>query len=167
MTAGRSSEDETMGEIRDRWALDIGRLLLAFGEIEYATLECLKLFPRDAIFESVAAMPLARRIALINCILVGRKDLEDQTAEILRLLRRAEELLIVRNTVAHNSFVFEFHQGSSEDDLRMVDALVNAKGNRRFTHHEIAAAALNAHEVALALIESHAALYRYFAPAKP
>jgi len=153
-----------MGAMRDRWALEVGRVLLAFGEIEHQTHECLRQFPRDTIYDSVATMPLARRLALIRNILEGRARVSDKVLDFIKLLKRAEDLLVVRNAVAHNPYVLAFYGDGG--DLRMTDELATVKGNRRFTFEEIAAAASEAHVVSLALVEQFCAIYHQFSPAR-
>lgn len=160
-------EDETMGAMHDRWALAVGRLLLAFGEIEHTTDECLSLFPRDSIFEAIAGMPLSRRLALVRGILVGRHDLAQEIAPLTNILDRVENLVTLRNTVAHNPMVMAFYKMDEAGDLRIADELPSKKGNRRYTYQDIANAAAAAQSISLDMIETYYSLYNAFARDKP
>ena len=155
--------DETMGQMRDRWALAVGRLLLAFGEIEHTTDACLRLFPQDDIFVSVVDLPLNKRLKLVRAILSSRQDLKKQTVGLVATLQRIEALINVRNTVAHNPLVMAFYKEADSEELRLADELPSKKGVHRFTHKQIADAAAEAESASVSMIEQFYVLSKHFA----
>jgi hypothetical protein len=153
--------DETMREITDRWSLAIGRFLVAFGEIERMTLEFLRVFPRDPIFESTAHLPLGRRIALVRDIVEGRTDLARHGEAFLQLLKHAEQLLPLRNVVAHNPFVFGVYEQPGSEGIRLRDELVSFRNeSRRYSFPEIRDSADEAHSIAMDLVSAFYELQR-------
>ena len=156
-------KEETMAQLMDRWSMAVGRLLLAFGEIEHTTDASLRLFPRDPISDSLVELPLARRLRLVRSVLVGRKDLSNETAVLLRCIDQIVALLTIRNTVAHNPLVMAFYEVEGEEDHRMADELASKKGNQRFTYDQIAKAADDARSLSQAMLEEYYPLHKHFA----
>jgi hypothetical protein len=147
--------NETLDQIRTRWALEVGRLLLAFGDIEWVTLECLRTLPREPLFESLATLPLARRIALLRSILSSRPNLGEAGQRLLRLLTRAGELSKTRNLIAHNPLGFIFYHGESTGRSHMFDQISTSKSpNHTLSFDEISSAAKDAEALSSALSEA-------------
>jgi hypothetical protein len=78
--------DETQKEHRDRWALEIGRFVMAFGSIEATTYTALRRLPRDPIGQPLidANLGLQQRIELLIAIADGRGLGWVPFAEVLR-----------------------------------------------------------------------------------
>jgi hypothetical protein len=87
-------------DLSHQWAIEIGRVFIAFGSIEYITHECLRTVPRDAIYEATNKMLLAPRIDLLLALLASLR--EAKAIRLALLLRRAKELAEHRNLIAHN-----------------------------------------------------------------
>ncbi len=147
--------NETLGEIRNRWALAVGRLILAFGDIEWVSLQCLHALPRDSVYGSLATLPLGRRIALLCEILGARPDLGEAAETLSDLFGRAEELSRVRNLVAHNPTAFGVYHDESTGRIHLVDEISSSKNpNRALTYEELSSAASEAESLASALSEA-------------
>ncbi len=112
---------------RDKWAEYIGKTMLCFGDIEFITFECLINFSRDNIFQSTSKMNLNPRIDLIINIIQSRFT-QDESAELIKLLKEAKELAEKRNLIAHNPLSFEIYEdemGKISEFKEVINSLKN------------------------------------------
>jgi hypothetical protein len=67
---GLTPEESAEREDRERWAMVFGRVIVAFGQIEWATDHGLRAFPREKIFPAIGrTAPVPRRA---EALLEGR-----------------------------------------------------------------------------------------------
>ncbi|MFW5426627.1 MAG: hypothetical protein ACKE8R_05200 [Methylophagaceae bacterium] len=113
----------------EEWKKYVGAIILGFGDIELITLKCLKTFPKDNIYNSVATLPLGRRIDLILNILSIRNE-EPDIGDILKHLRRVKELSKYRNLLAHNPLmanVYEHQESNKIVVKNLISSIRNGK----------------------------------------
>ena len=89
-------------KMNEQWSKAVGRAILAFGNIEWVTYQCLGLFPSDRIFESVVSLKFSSRVDLIVEILSGKNLPKKLFNKTKRLFKRAKDAAEVRNVLAHN-----------------------------------------------------------------
>ena len=107
-------------DLSHQWAIEIGRVFIAFGSIEYITHQCLRNVPRDAIYEATKKMLLAPRIDLLVALL---KPLpEGKAIRLALLLRKAKELAEHRNLIAHNPLVLDLY-ASEEGETTIRESI--------------------------------------------
>lgn len=112
-------EDADNSELgsREGWQQEIGRFLLAFGQIEWATYRLLIDLPTERIFETVCETRLSYRIRLILQIASQRNLPENLVARLEKTLSRVRELSGPRNTIAHNPIYWKLVDSELGVDL--------------------------------------------------
>jgi hypothetical protein len=100
-------DTDTLEQARDKWAMEVGRSVLALGTIEGLTYVLLRWCPRDPIYQTVvsANLGLATRIDLLVAIAEARSG--KRWTAVSALLRQAKGLLHQRNLIAHNGLGFD------------------------------------------------------------
>lgn len=147
--------DETLGALLDRWALPIGRLVLALGEIEHVTLDFLRTFdlPRGS---APTTTPLRQRLSKMRSIIARRSDIATAAPRLGALLDRIEELIEKRNIVAHNPVVFGVYTSPDTDELHLVDELVDQReAGTGLRFEALSELARDAHSIAMAFAEAY------------
>jgi hypothetical protein len=112
---------------RDKWAEYIGKTMLCFGDIEFITFECLINFSRDNIFQSTSKMNLNPRIDLIINIIKSRFN-DDESSELIMLLKETKNLADKRNLIAHNPLSFDIYEdemGKISEFTEVINSLKN------------------------------------------
>jgi hypothetical protein len=96
--------------LRDKWSLQIGRFMVAFGGIEQVIHAALNALPHDPIGQAATQMFLGPRIDLLLAVLNGRhgKDWRNFAA----LLKKAKRLAEERNLIAHNPLGLEYYKNA-------------------------------------------------------
>jgi hypothetical protein len=114
-------DSDTLEEARDKWAMEVGRSVLALGTIEGLTYVLLRWCPNEPIYQAVvcANLGLATRIEFLMAIAEGR--CEQQWSTVSALLRKAKGLLHQRNLIAHNGLGFDiFIDATGEVSVEQV-----------------------------------------------
>jgi hypothetical protein len=124
-----------MDEMRNVWSLEIGKVFLAFGDVEYLTRCCLNVLPRDRIFDTTCNLRLAQRIDLILEILASRTD--GERSNLRKLFLRAKALNEKRNFLAHNPLVFEFYEHSDGNHIVMETIVSLKKPDKKMSLDEV------------------------------
>ena len=112
------SFEEEITDMETKWCLAIGRLLVAFGKIEWFTYFLLCELPSEDIFDSVCSLSFSKRRGLIEQLAEQRITDSGLKAAILGLLKDAEKYSKIRNTVAHNPIELSLFDSSEGIDLR-------------------------------------------------
>jgi hypothetical protein len=101
--------DETFEEQRNKWAVEIGRFVLAFGSIETLTYSALRHCPRDPIGQPLidANLGLQPRIDLLIALAASR-GLVPWVA-FVEVLREIKQLASKRNLIAHNGVGYDVY----------------------------------------------------------
>ena len=110
------------------WEAHVGRVIVRFGEIEYITVKCLEVLPRDRIAASTARMPFAQRASLLLEILEGRGTSSEHIEGLQRALTQARQLAEKRNLIAHNPVMLEIYTNEDETQARTQFAIASARG---------------------------------------
>ena len=93
------------------WSSSIGRLMMAFGEIEAVTQLFLYKFPRDAIFETTARLNFGVRTRLVADVVENHPDIETKSkTEFVGLLKEARRLSDTRNIIAHSPLMMRYYE---------------------------------------------------------
>lgn len=100
---------------REEWAVDVGRLLVAFGSIESTTRMCIRKLCTEVVAKHTVKMALGERLRFVSD-LVGQHD-GDKAAigSFQAAVQDAQRLSKLRNLVAHNPLclmVFQAEDGS-------------------------------------------------------
>jgi hypothetical protein len=80
----------------------LGRAVWIFSAIESATYDYLKQLSREPLHELMADQLFRARIKLATQLVVRIEGFDDEKAQALQCLKRAEELAKTRNAIAHN-----------------------------------------------------------------
>lgn len=119
-----------------KWAVEVGRFMLAFGDIEHTAIACLCAIPADAFGKVTASMSLGVRLDLLAAILEG-KDSPDYR-KLAGLVGEIKRFLDNRNLVAHNPVQFSFYMNKGLHDIRIQTELVSTRNrNKRLTFNEL------------------------------
>ncbi|MEE1948526.1 hypothetical protein V0R48_06040 [Pseudomonas alcaligenes] len=95
---------------KHEWAGEIGRIVIAFGNIEHITMLCLNQLPNDPIYPATSHLNLAPRLELLVAVLRGSTDIAAE--KLGQLLTEAKALAEERNLVVHNPLVLDVYQDS-------------------------------------------------------
>jgi hypothetical protein len=87
-------------DLQHKWAVEIGRVFIAFGSIEHVTHTALRELPRDPLYSATNKLQLGPRIDLLLAILNSREG--QAWEQLTSLLQTAKELSDGRNLIAHN-----------------------------------------------------------------
>ena len=93
-------EGVTFEELRDKWAMEVGRFVLAFGRIEGLTYAALRECPNDPISEALLNANLGMRLDLLAAICRNRNG--ERWKRLGEVLQNIKSLSIKRNLIAHN-----------------------------------------------------------------
>jgi len=85
----------------------VGKAILNFGQIEFATLQAAEILPNETILETASNLQFKARTELLIEILSGRRKKGEAIARLIRLLKRALDLAKTRNIIAHNPLLIE------------------------------------------------------------
>lgn len=123
---------KTEGE--EKWAQVIGQVMLGFADIEYITLQCLHVFPSENIFSCASKLSLSLRIELIIDIVDSRFQNSENTASMINYLKRAKELSVQRNIIAHNPMSFEVYEDEAGNITGLKEAIISMRKNNAKLH---------------------------------
>lgn len=120
----------------NRWATQVGRFVLAFGEIEHTCISCLEKIPQPGLGKTAATLLLSQRLLLLEDVLQSRP--EAACERLLALVRDIKGVTSKRNLLVHNmlKFCFYMHDGKVTGVLEMSSSR-NPK--QRITYDEICA----------------------------
>ncbi len=96
----------TIVDLKNEWAVAIGKAFVAFGSIEAITVGCLSAIPIDRIQKSTKSFRLNQRIELIQEVLEAHRD--DAFSLLSKKLAAAKAIARKRNLIAHNPLALEF-----------------------------------------------------------
>lgn len=82
------------------WELEVGRFVMAFGDIEHSVTLCLSWLPKDSIGDACKTLPLGIRLSLLEAILSPSKH--GLRRELFGVVRGVRTHLERRNLIAHN-----------------------------------------------------------------
>lgn len=127
----RFDATETFEQLKDRWALEVGRFVMAFGGIEGTTYHALRNFPRDPIAGALieANLMLKPRMELLVAVCRGRGD--GPWLEFAEALEKIKKLASKRNLIAHNGMGFDVYVDSA-GEYYVEQAISNAKKHGKF-----------------------------------
>ncbi|WP_447735246.1 hypothetical protein [Rhodanobacter soli] len=109
------------------WEIQVGRFVLAFGDIEHTITLCLRTIPRDEIGEASAKLPLQARLELLDELLA--KSEGDLRSKLSSTIKRVRKFVARRNLVAHNGLQFQVYK--SGDSLRIIPAIVSSRDSSK------------------------------------
>lgn len=102
---------------KHEWAIEIGRIVIAFGSIEHVTMVCLRNLPADPIYDVTSHLNLGPRLDLLIAILKSSTD--RSATPLLQLFEAAKKLAEDRNAVVHNPLMLNvFEDGTGGYDFR-------------------------------------------------
>lgn len=107
------------------WALEIGRLVIAFGSIEHVTVLCLQHLPLAKPTERSGRPQLGARIDRLCTFLASSAHAED--GELLAKLLQARSLVDRRNLILHNPLVLDVYM--TENNLRFTRPSIRSLRN--------------------------------------
>jgi hypothetical protein len=146
--------------IADRWALPLGRLLLALGEIEHVTADAIKSFASQQ-GTGASHVSLARRLDIMRDTIVNRPEFTEVAFEIGELIEQVKPLLPLRNMLAHNPVVIGIYQSSDVSEFQFAEEVVDQGGKLEpISHAELSKYATDAQIIATQLSKVYWALPR-------
>lgn len=125
--SSNSSADLTSMDMK--WAVEIGRFVMAFGSIEALTYAMLRQCPRDPIAKPLvdANLPLRARLAVLIAIASSRHD--EEWDQVAALLEGVAKLSSKRNLIAHSGVTFELSFGE-DGSFAFRQVILNRKMGR-------------------------------------
>lgn len=151
-------------DLSHQWAVEIGRVFIAFGSIEFVTHDCLKKVPRDAIYDAANRMSLGPRIDLLIAILTSLH--EGKAVRLAVLLRRAKELSEQRNMIAHNPLGLDVYV-SEKGEPSVLESIRSLRHkNKTMTYEQLVQLRTHCEDLATELYEAQTGLLQEMAEAR-
>ncbi|HCJ7725296.1 TPA: hypothetical protein NV432_002830 [Citrobacter freundii] len=119
------------------WAPYVGTFVLEFGAVESITLDLLKKHTSDVVFEHVKALKIGNRIKLIKDLIISSDIDKDLTQAFIGTLVKIENLLKIRNIIAHNTVKLVFWTNIESGDIPYEEALCSDRNDRTITLSEL------------------------------
>lgn len=119
----------------DKWAPIVGRMFLAFGDIELTTHRCIKAWAGDMIHKHFASARLSARIELAK-ELAQSQDASDETkAAFCLAMQRAKNLAKQRNLIAHNPLCLVIPRDAQ--DKTLIEAIAHHSSDQLLSYEEL------------------------------
>jgi len=119
-----------MGRVSDperKWAIEVGRFVLAFGEVEHLTIALMGCLPGCTVPKTAPELQLSTRFKMLEEVL---KRCPDPAAPAtLASMRKVSSLNGDRNVVAHNSVWFTLYR--SKSGVGIEEHIVSARDQRK------------------------------------
>lgn len=117
----------------DTWAPYVGTFILEFGAVESFTLNLLQKHTSDIVFKHVRNIGLGNRIKFIKDLIIS-SDIDDDIRQgFIDTFKKIEELVEIRNIIAHNTVKLVFWTNIEPGDIPYEEALCNDKNDRTIT----------------------------------
>lgn len=113
----------------NEWASEIGNIFLSFGDIEFVTLECLRHFPTEDIYNSTSKLNFKPRVNLIIEIVNSMGISEKLKNEMTDLLNQAFSMSDKRNLIAHNPLALEVYE-DSEGNYEFAEIIASLRNEK-------------------------------------
>lgn len=127
------------------WETAVGRLIVAFGQIEYGVYAALKLRPALNLSEITVDISLSKKIEIALEII--RPRIEPEFEEVKNLLLRAKKIVWARNLIAHNPLIFDYIRDGN-DNLSTTKRIASLRDkNRHITLDQLVAISDQAYEI--------------------
>lgn len=126
LKALRYSEGEST---RNKWAMEIGLLMVAFGSIETLTYLALKKLPSDPIAEPLKKLLLKDRIDVLLAVLAAQDT--PISKAFAKLLREVQTLADKRNLVAHNGVGIDVWVDVSTGGLHATESIRSERNENK------------------------------------
>ena len=119
----------------DRWAIQVGKLILAFGDIEHTVVSCLQKIPQPGMTKAAALeLELKKRVRRLRGVLENRPE-----PACKELLSKADEVLSLvdaRNLIAHNMLTFCFYV-TGETAVGVLEITGARRPEKRISYDEM------------------------------
>lgn len=133
------------------WEIQVGRFVLAFGDIEHTITLCLNAIPKDQIGKASAKLPLQARLELLDELLA--KSEGDLRTKLASAIKRVRNFIARRNLVAHNGLQFQVYKKG--DSLRIIPAIVSSRDSSKLlAFHGLVDLANDTKNLSVALMEA-------------
>ena len=117
---------------RPVWEMLVGRFMLAFGDIENATLLALERISSDSIMRTARSLLLAKRIELLTEILEAKEGISASArADFIETLARVKSLADKRNLIAHNPLILEFYEHGHTGELVSQGVIASTRNENK------------------------------------
>jgi hypothetical protein len=161
--------DVSMRAHTDEWALQVGRFVMAFGEIEWMVCQTLVHIPTENLYEKLRKEnPRAEFNVLakkaIECS-QARGLLPELCRALVRSLNEAIKLAEHRNLVAHNPMHFSMYTDEHERQIGFRMEIVSLRNqDKSVTLEELARLAADAERLYLSMFEAFQCAYNHLHP---
>lgn len=108
------------------WALQVGRFVLAFGDIEHTTVLLFSLIPKCSFPRTAARLPLGTRLEILYEALSGN---DGEYQEVREAIARVQKMVKHRNLIAHNAIRFDFYKDG--DKIVIDQNLVSSRDGKK------------------------------------
>lgn len=159
---------ETFEQLKDRWALEVGRFVMAFGAIEGVTYQALRHLPTEPIAEPLieANLMLKPRSQLLIAICRGKG--RGPWSDFSDTLEKIQKLAAKRNLIAHNGMGLDVYVDSAGEyyieqaisNARRHGSLAPRKANDSVLFNELVQHRKDAESLSMALSSALAAILR-------
>lgn len=117
---------------RKDWAILVGRLVLAFGDIENLTMLAISRISADSILDTARSLLLGKRIELIQEILVDKSAIsESARSDFIKELTTLKGLLDKRNLIVHNPLVLQMYQDDRTGEWVAQGAIASLRNEEK------------------------------------
>ena len=116
-------------DLENKWALEIGKLFVAFGSIESLTYTSIKAFSTDPIYKHLIKMRLSSRIDVVVDLVSNKKLSEPNKREFIDNLKKVKKLAEKRNLIAHNPLVLQLFDNETGQDV-FREIILSVKNER-------------------------------------
>ena len=118
--------NESFEQLKDRWALEVGRFVMAFGNIEANTYLALRHMPLDPICAPLIEANLNLKPRIEVLIVIAKARGQGPWLLFADALEKIGKLAAKRNLIAHNGVGFDVYV-SAAGEYYIEQAISNAK----------------------------------------
>ena len=111
----------------EKWAPHVGMFMLEFSAVESFTLSLLEELTPSTIYKHIKELSLSKKINLIIDILKSSEDHQDLQQELIQAYKHVEELIQIRNIIAHNTVKLVFWEDIEPGESPCDEALYSDK----------------------------------------
>ena len=106
----QDTPEEASEKLHAAWANAIGRLMIAFGEIEWFTYSIVDVLAEHSAKTKLLKQPLRSRIESLAPILENASIPDDLKRKIQEMINAAAQFIDLRNAIAHNPMRFVLYE---------------------------------------------------------
>jgi hypothetical protein len=143
-----------------KWAVEVGRFILAFGDIEHTSVACLAGIPTESLGKVSTKMALGLRLEVLVAVLSSKQAADYKS--LATVVAAVKRFVDKRNLVAHNPVQFSFYQKTGEGVSIQPELVSTRDRTKRLTFSQLVALADEAERLADAFTEASMVVFERY-----